>query len=228
MTEAFSPYTIDEPPTSVGRVLLARAFAHWCVLHYGHTPEEVAAALDPASDAAQGERREVRFAARLLGELIACGELLSWARPFGGGSPTPIPASNWELDDFRPRFAASAFDPTRPFDREAPPTDWIFLELNDFNRVVEASCADIVQTRRSAETAAPARDRDQPIGPADTAPLGDRHVRMPEIVRRTGMSTSTVYRRIAEGRFPKQIPLASGNIASWWERDIAEWIANPR
>ncbi|NJR80263.1 AlpA family phage regulatory protein [Sphingomonas sp. 36D10-4-7] len=51
---------------------------------------------------------------------------------------------------------------------------------------------------------------------------------MPEIVRRTGMSASTVYRRIGEGRFPKQIPMERGNIASWWESEVAEWIANPR
>ncbi len=227
-TDTISPYTMEEAPTSVGRVLLARAFAHWCVLHHGHTPEEVAAALDSVSETGRGERRKVHFAARLLGELIASGEIHSWARPFGGGNPVQVPASHWELDDFGPRFAASAFDPAQPFDRSAAPTHWIFLELNDFNRVVEASCADVFPMRRGAKAPGPTRAGDAAINPATEVPAEDRHVRMPEIVRRTGMSTSTIYRRIAGGRFPKQIPMESGNIASWWESDVAEWIANPR
>lgn len=227
-TDTISPYTMDEAPTSVGRVLLARAFAHWCVIHHGYNPDEVAAAFDPSADGDAATRRKAQFASRLIGELIASGEIHSWARAFGGGSPAPIPATDWELDDFRPRFAASAFDPARPFDRDAPPTHWIFLELNDFNRVVEASCADVVPMRRGPETAVPAHAEDAAIAPVAATPPEDRHIRMPEIVRRTGMSTSTVYRRIAEGRFPRQIPMESGNIASWWERDVAEWIANPR
>ncbi|MEO9229915.1 MAG: AlpA family phage regulatory protein [Devosia sp.] len=227
-TDTISPYTMDEAPTSVGRVLLARAFAHWCVIHYGHDPAEVAAAFDANVDSDAALRRHVHFAARLLGELIASGEIHSWARAFGGGGPAPIPATDWELDDFRPRFASSAFDPARPFDRDAPPTHWIFLELADFNRIVEASCADVVPSRRVTEVSAPAGATNAAIAQAASAPAEDRHVRMPEIVRRTGMSTSTVYRRIGQGRFPRQIPMESGNIASWWESEVSEWIANPR
>ena len=40
-----SPYLLDEPPTSTGKALLARAFWHWCALQHGHSPEEIAAAV---------------------------------------------------------------------------------------------------------------------------------------------------------------------------------------
>jgi prophage regulatory protein len=222
-----SAFTMDEAPTSVGRILLARALSHWCVLHHGYSEEEVAAAFDPSSALHSDVSSNVLFAARLLGELIASGEIHSWARPFGGGSPIPIPAGDWELDDFRTRMAWSALDPKRPFDAAAEPTHWIFIELCDFNRVVELSCADVLppRRRRGSDVLTPVTAS---ANAAVEAVSEDRHIRMPEIIRRTGMSSSTIYRRIAQGRFPKQIPMADGNIASWWESDVAQWIANPR
>lgn len=224
-TDQTSPYFLDEPPTSVGRALLARAFEHWCVLHHGHSDEEIAAAFDPAGVVAPATRQQVAFAARLIGELIAAGELRTFARPFGGGSPERLPASHWELDDFRQRFARSALNPKMPFASDAEPTHWIFVDLEDFNRIVEDSCADIMPTRRQA--VASRNDRDLSPDAVFTAVLEDRHVRMPELERRTGMSRSTIYRRIEAGRFPSSIPM-DGNIAAWWESQIAEWLANPR
>ena len=226
ITDLASPYTMEEPPTSTGRVLLARAFAHWCTLHHGHDAREIADAFDGKGEGAPEVRREVAHAARLLGELIAAGRMRTVARPMGGGAPSPIKAGDWELDDFRPRFARSAFDPARPFDPSAAPTHWIFVELDDFNELVEASCADVVPMG-----ARPTRRTEPQQAIADVPPpvrTEDRHVRMPEIKRRTGMSASTVYRRIDQGRFPRQIPMFGGNIAAWWESEVADWIASPR
>lgn len=224
-TDHTSPYLLDEPPTSVGKALLSRAFEHWCVLHHGHSSEEIAAALEPDGVGAPETRRQIAFAARLLGELAAAGELRTFARPFGGGTPERVPAAHWELDDFRQRFARCAFNPKTPFAAEAEPTHWIFVELDDFNRIVEESCADIMPKRGQAARGDDVRED----APDDvfTAVLEDRHVRMPELERRTGMSRSTIYRRIEAGRFPSQIPM-DGNISAWWESEIAEWLANPR
>ena len=144
----------------------------------------------------------------------------------GGGIPLPLKASDWELDDFRPRFARSALDPARPFDLSAVPTHWIFAELEDFNALIEASCRDVSSRDAKSST----RGTSQPAAadlPSEPT-REDRHVRMPEIKRRTGMSASTVYRRIDQGRFPRQIPMSGGNIAAWWESEVAEWIASPR
>ena len=53
--------------------------------------------------------------------------------------------------------------------------------------------------------------------------IRERFLRIPEIVHRTGMSRTTIYDRINEGKFPKQIPLGS-NLVVWLESDIQNWM----
>jgi len=43
---------------------------------------------------------------------------------------------------------------------------------------------------------------------------------------RTGLSRSTIYRKIVEGTFPPQIKIST-NGADWKETDSNRWIANP-
>ena len=54
----------------------------------------------------------------------------------------------------------------------------------------------------------------------------DRIIRMNTVRDRTGLSRSTIYRKIAEGTFPPQIKI-SINGAGWRESDIDSWVANP-
>ena len=54
----------------------------------------------------------------------------------------------------------------------------------------------------------------------------DRIVRLKTVLARTGLSRSTIYRKIAEGTFPAQIKIST-NGAGWKESDINRWIANP-
>ena len=54
----------------------------------------------------------------------------------------------------------------------------------------------------------------------------DRIVRLKTVLDRTGLSRSTIYRKINEGTFPRQIPI-SINGAGWRESEINRWIANP-
>ncbi|MCQ9154725.1 helix-turn-helix transcriptional regulator [Acidomonas methanolica] len=54
----------------------------------------------------------------------------------------------------------------------------------------------------------------------------DRIVRLKTVLARTGLSRSTIYRKIAEGTFPSQIRI-SVNGAGWHESDLNRWIANP-
>ena len=53
--------------------------------------------------------------------------------------------------------------------------------------------------------------------------MRSRFMRLPEVVRLTGVSRSKIYRWMAEGDFPKQIPLG-GNAVAWLERGIYDWI----
>ena len=57
-------------------------------------------------------------------------------------------------------------------------------------------------------------------------PTPDRIVRLNTVLARTGLSRSTIYRKIAEGTFPPQIKI-SVNGAGWKESDIDRWVENP-
>ena len=54
----------------------------------------------------------------------------------------------------------------------------------------------------------------------------DRIVRLKTVLARTGLSRSTIYRKIKEGTFPPQIRI-SANVAGWKESDLNRWVANP-
>jgi len=48
-------------------------------------------------------------------------------------------------------------------------------------------------------------------------------LRLPTVKARTGLSRSTIYLRISEGRFPKPISLG-GRAVGWVESEINEWL----
>ena len=54
--------------------------------------------------------------------------------------------------------------------------------------------------------------------------LQNKLLRLPQVIQSTGLSKSTIYSRIAEGTFPKQIPLGP-RLVVWVESDIQHWIA---
>lgn len=221
------PYTMEVQPRSPDRVFLARAFSLFCTIHRGLPDDEIERAFREADEASTVSY--VRMASGLIGDLLATGSIRSFARPFGGGEALGLPSSAWEIDDVRARFASCAIDPSRPFDDEAAPTHWIFLDLGDWNDVVEASVAD-----EPHAVAVPSARVGKPVAaigtvvdrPASDPVSSDRLLRLPEVERRTGLSKSTIYRRIGGGRFPASVPM-TGNIALWRESDVVRWIADP-
>jgi prophage regulatory protein len=52
-----------------------------------------------------------------------------------------------------------------------------------------------------------------------------RLLRLPEVKHLTGLSKSTIYARIAEDSFPRQISLGARTVV-WLESDIQNWIAD--
>jgi prophage regulatory protein len=54
----------------------------------------------------------------------------------------------------------------------------------------------------------------------------DRIIRLKTVLARTGLSRSTIYRKIIEGTFPAQIRIST-NGAGWRESDLDRWIADP-
>ncbi|WP_265975703.1 helix-turn-helix transcriptional regulator [Brucella intermedia] len=57
-------------------------------------------------------------------------------------------------------------------------------------------------------------------------PARDCIIRLNTVLARTGLSRSTIYRKIREGTFPAQLRI-SINGAGWKESDINRWVENP-
>jgi len=62
---------------------------------------------------------------------------------------------------------------------------------------------------------------EQRTEPKATPPI--RLVRLHEVMARTGLSRSTIYVWVAEGRFPKPVPLGARSVG-WIESELEEWL----
>lgn len=51
-----------------------------------------------------------------------------------------------------------------------------------------------------------------------------RFLRLPDVVQRTGLSQSTIYRLVTTGDFPRQVKLTE-RTAAWIEAEVDAWIA---
>lgn len=54
----------------------------------------------------------------------------------------------------------------------------------------------------------------------------EKIIRLRTVLARTGLSRSTLYRKIGEGTFPSQLKI-SVHGAGWYESAIERWIADP-
>jgi prophage regulatory protein len=54
----------------------------------------------------------------------------------------------------------------------------------------------------------------------------DRILRLNTVLDRTGLSRSTLYRKIEAGTFPRQVRIAE-RCAGWRESAILEWLKDP-
>ena len=59
-----------------------------------------------------------------------------------------------------------------------------------------------------------------------TAQSPDRILRLNSVLDRTGLSLATLYRKVADGTFPKQIRIAT-RCMGWRESAINDWLRNP-
>jgi prophage regulatory protein len=50
-----------------------------------------------------------------------------------------------------------------------------------------------------------------------------RVLRLPEVMRRVGLSRSTIWRLVRREEFPKPIPL-SKNAQGWFEEEVNAWL----
>lgn len=74
---------------------------------------------------------------------------------------------------------------------------------------------------RTNRTRRPGTMTERPRNPNATSPT--RLLRRPEVEARTGLSRSSIYQRMAEGRFPRPVPLGE-HAVGWIESEIEEWV----
>ncbi|ENB9664872.1 Prophage CP4-57 regulatory protein (AlpA) [compost metagenome] len=53
----------------------------------------------------------------------------------------------------------------------------------------------------------------------------DRFMRIAEVTRITALSRNTIYKRMREGTFPKQVRLGPNSVA-WLQSDISAWMTS--
>lgn len=58
------------------------------------------------------------------------------------------------------------------------------------------------------------------------APRADRFLRLPEVLKRSGLTRSTLYRKIDEGTFPRQVTIGLRCIG-WRESELDRWAESP-
>ncbi len=59
-----------------------------------------------------------------------------------------------------------------------------------------------------------------------TPEIDDRILRIGTVLKLTGLSRSTLYRKVQRGQFPKQIKL-SERCAGWRQSSVHAWMRNP-
>ena len=55
----------------------------------------------------------------------------------------------------------------------------------------------------------------------------DMFLRISDVTKRTGLSRAAIYRMIAEGTFPRQVPIGTRAVG-WRLSSVLEWMASPR
>jgi prophage regulatory protein len=61
---------------------------------------------------------------------------------------------------------------------------------------------------------------------AMTIEKSNRIIRLPTVLNKTGLSRSTLYRKMDAGTFPKNLRL-SLRCAGWREAEVDDWLRNP-
>lgn len=53
--------------------------------------------------------------------------------------------------------------------------------------------------------------------------MANNILRLPQVTERTGLSRSTIYLRMSQGKFPRQVWLGARAVG-WLEDEIDEWV----
>lgn len=57
-------------------------------------------------------------------------------------------------------------------------------------------------------------------------PKPEKIIRLKTVLDRTGLTRSTLYRKVADGTFPRQLSISARG-TGWYECAVCLWIENP-
>lgn len=63
------------------------------------------------------------------------------------------------------------------------------------------------------------------LNQATIDPSRDRVLRLPDVKARTGLSRSSIYAYIKDGKFPQHIALGERSVG-WYESEVDSWVAS--
>jgi prophage regulatory protein len=63
------------------------------------------------------------------------------------------------------------------------------------------------------------------LNQATIDPSRDRVLRLPDVKARTGLSRSSIYAYIKDGKFPQHIALGERSVG-WYESEVDAWVAS--
>jgi len=195
-------------------MLLIELLETFADLQFGYDERAVEAALR-GGRIDDDDAMALRSSAQFLGGLIVDRSIASFHRPIQGGEAAPMPLAHWELDDFVPRFAASAYDPTNWHNRDASPTHWIFVSESDVEGFLDSWVAGDFNPRELADAPPPSAAANKPA---------EEIIRLKEVMRMTGLARSTVYERMAAGTFPGKVKLGE-RATGWYLHEVQSWNA---
>jgi len=55
--------------------------------------------------------------------------------------------------------------------------------------------------------------------------MTNKVLRLPAVIEITGLSRSSIYRLVQEGKFPPPVKL-SARASAWFEADVAQWLSD--
>lgn len=243
--EPWANYANRSCTISQGRVTLIAAFADLVHFRSGFANYELPEIFEGPED--EGENDACRDLVRLNAEILAgkfiAGDIETFARPMRGGEIIPIKSEHWEIDDPLPRFATGAFNHDSWADPSAPLTHRIFVEGQQFDRWLAALKPPGVLTTRQVEAVVDPKVRAirsvarhmassddalrkenegrHPIV-ADRAGLGPELLTVEEVAKLISLSRSSVYAKVAAGKFPEQLKLDASS--RWSKSEVMAWI----
>lgn len=221
----------DRPACSKGELLSYILWYHLC-LQDGWSPADFVALAKPQTASGLKLSASIKSAIKLFETPLQSGGFIAFARAIGGGPVTIIPPEHWEIDNALPRYALSAYAYEQPFETNAKPTHWIFLDKSVEAQIYELHVDNHLPVSRNEtadlRTTTIIDGLTPPAVSTDVETLAEyRFIRLPEVELLVGLKKSEIFRRMGEDRFPSSEPIGGGRAKGWRASAIRAWLKNP-